>query len=178
MKKQLFLLLLSFITIQNILAQELPYAKLTKNGIEPIVVEVGNKTKEEIFKSINEYLQVNYKNPNYVQKGNIENEYIRWEGYKENAWGYKTLGITTYYDMTYVIEIDIKDNKYKYSYRIVDFYSSGKKALFGISALFNSEGEVRKVYKNSVPEIEENINSLNAGIYEYIIKGNQRNNNW
>lgn len=158
--------------------QNVPEMKLSKEGFQPVVVEVPNKTKEEIYKSLNEFLQLNYKNPEKVQKGNIENEYIRWEGFKEKAWSYKTIGITQQYDMAYTIEIDVKDNRYRYSYTVTDFYSNGQKPLFFLNAMFNKEGQPRKVYSESVKMIEEGAEDLNQQMLDYIVKGNQRNSDW
>ncbi len=91
-------------------SQDLPKFELTKDGVQPIVVNIDSFAVQALYKKSLNWIQENYKNPKEVLKSDIENETIRIAGIKNNACWYKTVGIKMSYDMEYSFQIDLKDN--------------------------------------------------------------------
>ena len=54
--------------------------ELTKDkGLsEYVITQIPNKSASEIYTKINEWLQKTYKNPDYVLKGAVINDYVRF----------------------------------------------------------------------------------------------------
>lgn len=89
----------------------------SEKGLTPeyLVGEIENKTQKEIYtKSLN-WVKENYKNPDKVLKTTIENEKIRFEGVDMDLMCHSALGSTTCYNTTYVVEIDFREGKYKFT---------------------------------------------------------------
>ena len=120
-----FILLLLFITtIAN--AQEYKLEEKTVTG----VFEVKEKTKAEIFASINKWVSINYNSAkNVVQMNDLESGTIIIKGINEVS--YKNSMKELYPNNKYVeeysrtkfnhlIEINIKDNKFRIIYKITD----------------------------------------------------------
>lgn len=159
--------------------------KFTYNekGLTPeyLVVEIENKTQKEIYtKSLN-WIKENYKNPDKVIKTTIENEKIRFEGVEMDLMCHSALGMKYCYNTTYVIEIEFREGKYKFTplsiiYRIpASQYSSSITESIDFTNgedYYNRKGKLRSRTK-SVPEsVELLLNGLNISLNEYILKDN------
>lgn len=83
------------------------------------VVTVEGKTAEELYTKALEWIQVSYKNPEEVQKGQIQNEYVRFQGVTSNLICVSALGMVSCYDVRYTIELKFKDGRFKFE--IIDF---------------------------------------------------------
>ena len=160
--------------------QEIPQLKLTREGVEPIIVKADSLTASEIYKNALKWVQESYKNPDKVLKANIENKKIRIEGFASDAWWYKSLGIKQSYNMEYTIKISFKDDRYRFEHIIGKFYvDGGHKVLYGYKSFFKNSGEVRKVYKDAVPSLEQTMNDLSLSFYNYITgKTTEENDAW
>jgi hypothetical protein len=111
MKKLLLgsLLLLSMIGF----SQETEF-KFTKNGFTDFVVtQVDGKNQSELYKKVLDWVQVTYKDPKEVIKAQIENDYVRIEGFRDNTICNEALGMKNCWSIRYQIEIYVKDDKYK-----------------------------------------------------------------
>ncbi|UOX32412.1 DUF4468 domain-containing protein [Flavobacterium sediminilitoris] len=168
MKKIILLVLISFYSF----GQELP--KLTENGFEPIVVEIKDKTAAEIYVKAKEWIQTYYKNPTEVLKGDIENNMIRINGFANEGYQTKALGIVNYYDYSYVIEINFKDGKYRFNYIIGQFYAGSKKASYSYKYFFKSDGSIKKTQKVPFDTLNETASNTSISFYNYV-SGNIEN---
>ena len=92
-------------------SQDLPKFELTKDGVRPIVVNIDSFSITTLYQKTLNWVQENYKNPKEVLKTNIENETIRIDGYRKNAWFYKSLGMKQEYDMEYSFLIEFKQGR-------------------------------------------------------------------
>lgn len=147
-------------------AQEL---KITRDGIEPIVVEVEGMTAEEIYKKAIRWVQETYDNPRMALKADIPNEKIRLDGYAKNAFWYRGLGVVkSYFDVTYTLEIAFKEGRYKYNYTINKIFSDGKIMPVELPTYFKKEGEVKQLYKDLVPSLDESLNEFHQSFYNYV----------
>lgn len=95
------------------------------------VFEVAGKSKTEIFSAINKWISINYNSGKSVtqlsdsEAGNIVVKGINETMYKNT---YKILfpksnSIPTYnpLSLNHLIEVNVKDNKYRITYRIIDY---------------------------------------------------------
>lgn len=167
-----------FFTISH--AQDFPKLKLTPNGVEPIIVNTDSLKAIDLYKKALNWVQETYKNPEKVLKAKIENEKLIIDGFAENAWWYKYLGMKNNYNMEYSVEISFKDGKYKFEYIIGQFLiDGGQKVLYDYKTFFKKTGEIRNIYIEAVPSLEETMNNLSLNFYEYIIgKRNKKDDKW
>jgi hypothetical protein len=119
-----FILLLLFIPIFT-KAQEFKLEDKTVTGI----FEIKEKTKAEIYASINKWVSINYNSAkNVVQMNDLESGTIIIKGINEVS--YKNLMTEVfpkaleYYKtkFNHLIEINIKDNKFRIVYKITDVF--------------------------------------------------------
>lgn len=129
MKKILLgaLLLLSILSF----AQETEF-KFTKDGFTDFVVTtVEGKTQQELYKKTLEWIQVTYKNPKEVLLAQIENDYIRFEGFKPNTLCLNSLGMLICENIKYQIEVSFKDGKYKFDVIKLETYTKSSQYVSG-----------------------------------------------
>ena len=161
-------------------AQDIPKLKLSPTGVEAIVVNVDTLKADYLYKKAINWVQESYKNPDKVLKYKIENEKIRIDGFATNAWWYKTLGMKMNYNMDYSIEVSFKDGKYRFEFIVGQFYTDGgQKFLANYTSFFKSSGEVKGVYSDAVPSLEETMNNLLLSFHNYIngLKS-KKDSNW
>lgn len=161
-------------------AQDVPKLKLTPTGVEAIVVNVDTLKADHLFKNAVNWVQETYKNPEKVLKAKIDNEKIRVDGFAKNAWWYKTLGLKMNYDMEYSIEVSFKDGKYRFEFIVGQFYTDGGQKFYAnYSSFFKSSGEVKGVYSEAVPSLEETMDNLSLSFYNYVtgVK-TKKDSNW
>jgi hypothetical protein len=119
--KKFILLMLFITTITN--AQEYKFEEKTITG----TFEVKEKTKSEIFSSINKWVSINYNSSkNVIQMNDLESGTIIIKGINEVK--FKNPGkvlnpkIATEFStmkFNHLIEINIKDNKYRIIYKLI-----------------------------------------------------------
>jgi len=178
MKTSIFVALLLFTT--NIYSQIIPLLKLTSNGVEPIVVNIDSISVQHCYKKTMDWINYTYKNPEIVLKAKIENEIIRIEGYRQNAWLYPSMGTNFHYDMNYVLQVDFKDGRYRLSFTPGDFYqnSDKKKVAYDYTFFFNKKGEPKKEsFVETINSFENTMNSISLDLYNYIT-GNTKKEDW
>ena len=177
--KKTILLFAVLLTSLSINAQEIPKLQLTKAGIESIVVSAEGIPSSELYTNALNWIQETYKNPDKVLKLKIENEKIRVSGYASDSWNIKSLGMKTYYDYSYLIEVYFKDGKYKFDYTITELSDDGKKFFYNCSAFYKKDGSVRKMYVGGVEDINNQMNSLSKSFYDYVTgKTKEKNSDW
>jgi hypothetical protein len=125
--KKIISIMLFITTITN--AQEYKLEEKTVTGI----FEVKDKTKAEIFASINKWISINYNSAkNVIQMNDLESGTIIIKGINEVSYknSMKEIYPNNKYIQEYVstkfnhlIEINIKDNKFRIIYKITDIAS-------------------------------------------------------
>ena len=153
--------------------------QLTKIGVEGIVVSADSIPSNELYSKALNWVQETYKNPSEVLKANIENEKIRVSGYASDSWYVKSLGMKTYFDLSYLIEISFKEGKYKFEYTITQLSDNGKKLFYSYPSFFKKDGSTRKMYKVSVATINNEMNNLSKSFYDYVTgKTENKDSDW
>lgn len=151
-------LVLALFIVSNVLNAQEKEFKITNDGYSKYVVEeIKSILKEEIYSKVLDWALITYKNPDRVITVKKENEYIRI-----NA---DNLGDT------YIIEIAVKDEKYKFTLISYEAHSSGiTVSLMDVPNMLNNKGEVKWIYgghKNNIAY----LNNLNIKLKDYILNG-------
>jgi hypothetical protein len=168
MKNITTILILTFISF-SLFSQEIPKLKISKTGVEPIIVETPDFTANQLYEKSLDWVKETYENPDKVLKAQIKDEKIRLSAFAKYAWWYKTMGIKTNYNMDYSVEISFKDGKYRFEYFVGQFYTQDyTKVLFSYSSFFKKNGDVRNAYEEAVPSIELTMNKLAQNFHSYV----------
>ena len=167
--KKLFLLLVftSFFGFYQVDSIKVVYP-----NIEPGIVQINSKLKEDIYKDIKAWIQKTYVNPDFVLKADVVNDYIRFDGYLNYVYNWMGKNIQKMY---YTIIIEIKDNKYKVEFfdcRIFDYKKYPEH-------VFEKNGKLKKhrVAKEIHNSIIKEINKIHFSIFDYI-NGNSIKSDW
>lgn len=143
----------------------------------PNVIEI-ERSSEDIYEKAVDWINFNYKNPDFVMKGKSEDNFLRFSGIKKNLSTYKSMGVTMNYDLHYTIRIDIKDNKYRLT--IENAYLNDENYVLNNKKIMDfAKG---KKMKNAMTEYSRNsivhINSINKSLFEYISGKSEQEDNW
>jgi hypothetical protein len=166
--KRLFLLLVFVCAVS--FGQETDFT-FSKDGFTDFVVnECPGKTQNELYKKSIDWLAVTYNNPKEVLKAQIENDYIRIEGFSKNLLCFGGMG-KTYYDANYQIEISFKEGKYKFdviSVTLLNTKSDPKIELEDMNEYYKSNGSIKGIYKYFPEVFPAFFNDLNKNLSEFI----------
>ena len=155
----------------------------TKDGITDFVVtNIDNKTQSELYKKTIDWVDVTFKNPKEVIKAQIENDYIRIEGFSKELLCFNSMG-KAFYDANYVIEISFKDGKYKFdlvSITLLNTKSEPNIELKNMNEYYKENGNIRGTYKYFPEIIPMYFNSLNLSLRDFLISNSipSKKNNW
>jgi hypothetical protein len=175
--------ILVFILLTNIaFAQQIASFELTKNGVSPIVVNVDSLSASELYKRTHHWIEDYYKDQRNVLKTDVQDQKIKIDGLKKNAWFYTSADVTIQYDVEYSCYIDFEDN------RLTLAFEFGKTWLHNDSKASNSysidyrkiwkeSGEVHKIYKEAKPGMEQMMNELSHSLLNYLKDYSDTDNN-
>ncbi len=163
-------IIITFLLISSFAFCQEKTFKYKKDGtFDFVVTNVENKTTNEIYKKVINWVKDRYNTPDSVLKSEIENESIRFNGITSNVaevFGGK-------YDVEYTIKISIKDNKYKFE--VITFQllnCSIKKDPWNPfnDSFYKGDGTIRKAWKEYPPSLERLFNGMNESIKTYILE--------
>ena len=155
---------------------------ISQKGIEPLIVNVPGKSKEELYTKALEWLQVTFESPEHVLKAKIINKSIRINAIEKDALVFelgKVLG-NYHYDLSYSLEIDFKPQKYRYTILVKEFsYKNGEQKL-DFSYLFKPlKKEKQKLRaKKALLSLNNTIQKMHASFYEYVSESGQASDDW
>lgn len=179
MKK--FILLFTLIISLTIFGQEKFEFTKEKGLSEFVVTQIPDKSANEIYTKVNEWLQKTYKNPDYVLKGSVINDYVRFEGVSNEVMcqNPENKVLFTCGKIKYEIEIYVKDDRYKFSVinlshytpQIGTYISAGWSKLDQTgTVIYNRKGELKGWYKQLI-NLPPFFDGLNISLKEYILNG-------
>jgi hypothetical protein len=152
---------------------------LTPSGFEPVVVEMPELTAEALFHKTEQWVQYFYKNPSEVLKARIGNELIRIEGFCNDCWSTKTLGIKYPMDFSYVLEFGFKDGKYRFDLKVRELSNDGARMLFHTDTFFKKDGSVKTAYVMAVDEMNENVSRIFESHQNFVLgKTMEQKSDW
>lgn len=184
------LLLLSVLIVSGLVYGQEKFEFTKEKGLsEYVITQIPDKTASEIYIKVNEWLQKTYKNPDYVLKGSVVNDYVRFEGVSEEVMCQNPDNklIFNCIKIKYEIEIYVKDGRYKFSVINLNYYrpqignysSAGWFKLEQTDpTIYNKKGELKGVYKQLV-NLPPFFDGLNTSLKEYILNGSSaKSENW
>lgn len=178
MKKNIYILIVTILFTNLSFGQETEF-KFTKDGFtDYVVTNCEGKSQSDLYKKTLDWVSTTYKNPKEVIKAQIENDYIRIEGFKSKMLCMKSLGIMNCFDVRYQIEISFKDGRYKFDViRIEQYiapsqYSSGgwHDFLIGedLKGYFKENGEIKSMFKLYPDALQSTFNGLNKDLENFL----------
>ena len=84
------------------------------SGKDFAVIEVQGKTASELYNNAVKYINVSYKNPKEVIKGDVKDDFIKWETFVPNIGTIKNSFVTVPADALITVQLSFKDGKAKY----------------------------------------------------------------
>lgn len=146
-------------------------------GLTDYVVKDNSMATADIYKKSINWIKENYVNPDEVIKMTIENEKIRFEGVKNNL----TCIGSVCSDATYMIEVTIKDGKYKfdpiYLKLSVTTGRSFEVPLNDFSVYYDKSGQVKKQSVQVLESFALLFNDLSQSLDDYI-NGKAKKSDW
>lgn len=166
--KKVLLIIVLFIGVNSFAQDSL---KWSKEGLNYIVVDVDNRTADELYNGVLSWINKSYINPKEVILTKTEGKHIRIQGYGDFIVAY-VAGKKGVSSAKYMIEFDFKDNKYKLNVTSITSYSYGK--YYDISTLiYKKNGDVKNMYRDTPKSIEEHFTKLNSDIFNSLTNGNK-----
>ena len=173
----------NFETNKSVITEGAKYYTGTYEYLNDFVVIETPGTPEELYKKALGWINETYNTPDEVIKGNIENEYIRFQGVTNEIIHYaKILGIVTPYTPSrYMIELRFKEGRFKFELIEFEFYNQGSqysapgfiKGSFG-GRIANKKGKEDKGGVKSVQAKKTYFSSLALALKSYMENGESK----
>ena len=174
-------IILLFVLISGFtFGQSIPEFQFSNKGFNNnLVFDVPNIKKEEIYKKTIEWIKLNYNSPEKVIKSQIEDQYIRINGFNNQGICNKMLGTYFCWGLYYTLEIHIKDDKYKLILSEVYTYEREKTYVdIYQKTLYDRKGNLKKSGEPIFNSLNKTINNVSSGLYDYVIGKTNINSNW
>lgn len=165
----LFLAFSLFAFGQTEQAEKFEYSEAGINDF--IVTKVEGKSTNEIYNKTINWIKETYKNPDIVIKMKIENEKVRINGIATDLLLVRKMS----FNLDYVIEISVKDNKYKFE--LISLTATEQKTDYKKIPNFKTDSKLIKNFGDSPKRIENYLNTLNESLKKYIL-GENKNDEW
>lgn len=148
-----------------------------------VIINVEGKTAKELYENVINYINVTYKNPKEVLKGNIENEFVSFETFVANfpltKNGYAKMNIGT----NYLTTLSFKDGKIKYEISDIKMKAVDSKyevlftgGAFSGYPIYNKSGELKR--EETKEDIEKYFNNNIKNIFDYISGKSKASEGW
>ena len=148
--------------------------------INPSIVIEKDGTAAELYSSTMNWINEIYNSAEDVIKGNVENKYIKINGFENDLIQYSPPLATYYYDARYTIEFRFKENKFKVDIinleRSIDYSWYNYPMKFKVE---NSKGRPKKdgvanlasvtaYFENIINSVKEyNINTIDSSDFDF-----------
>jgi len=161
-----------------------------QKGLNPkyVIVEIDSLKQNELFKKTINWIKETYRDPDEVIKATIDNEKIRFEGFVDNLICHGTWCFYTHY----IIEIEFKDNKYKFTPMEVRYrrpatqytaseiwyvnFDYGASSYNGHDySYYKKNGNLKNLYKTIPSSVETLFNRLNMDLSKYLLTKKKNN---
>jgi len=161
-----------------------------QQGLSPtyIVTEIPGLNQAALFDKAILWIKETYRNPDKVIKTTVEKEMIRFEGFQDYGICTKTgLGGLICHDVFYTIELEFRDNKFKFTpvelrQRVpVSQYSAGGFLPIDLrdgSGYYNKQGSLRNIYETVPTSIEMLFNEFNSRISLFLSSEKDESEGW
>jgi hypothetical protein len=142
------------------------------NGINDyIVTNVEGKFANDIYDKTINWIKETYKNPDKVLAMKIENEKVRINGIASDLLSVKNMS----FSLAYIIEISIKDDRYKFD--LISLVTTDSGTDYKKIPNFKTDKKLVKNFGDSPQKIENYFNGLNDSLKNYIL-GKIKKDDW
>lgn len=141
-----------------------------------VVYSVEKVTAADIYKKIINWVNETFKNPNEVIKAKIENEMIRIDGYLSSAFN-RTFasGGKADYDITFTMEIQIQDGKFRMKYTHNVITVDGGVVHFKFTDVLQNTPDINgNAWSGAKEQYESNVSKLMESLFTYIAKPKEK----
>lgn len=144
----------------------------SKEGFTDYVVTEVKASSSDIYSKAINWIKETYKSPDDVILMTIENDKIRFQGFKPQFYCVPYMGSDVCSNANYVVEISVKDGKYKLD--PIEFKlsnSAGTSYMINFndtSAYYNKKGELKKSSEKAPKLLEDFFNGMNSELQNYI----------
>jgi hypothetical protein len=148
-----------------------------------IVVAVAGKQSDLSLKTLNWLLE----RSDLKIKNSVTGESLLIEGRDDKLYSMTTLGMKNYFPVRYVVQINFKDDKYKFDVVSVDYLVDPKTELWVPIELnnppqagyYNKKGEMKNAFKPLFEELPKFFTSLSQNLKSSIVGDqNPKKNDW
>jgi hypothetical protein len=178
------LLFTSFAFSQKLVVTPLGLRDESDNEKSYVVLNIENKKASELYTNALKYINKNYKNPEKVTLGKVENESLKFVTFESSFIKVTNSFVKVAIDAEYNIQLDFKDGKVKFELQNLDMYNSANgskvRVLFTGGALegysiYNKKGELKR--DDTKADIESHFNNTITKIKEFL-SGKSEGENW
>ena len=160
--KKIILLLIVLVSFSGwAFSQKAPVFKLTKNGIDPVVVNFDKSlTDSVIYTRVKDWIAANNKSPKSVTRIDQAYSLVKFSCFKEKAWKIRDNDYDYWSDLKYTIKVEIKDYKCRLTFATDDDH---------YKFWFNDNGTLKDKFKESKALYEKTVNETLSSLYNYIV---------
>ncbi len=148
-----------------------------------LVLEVNEKTAQDLYSNATKYINESYKNPDEVIKGKTENEYLRFDTYVSGFGTVKNGGVTLTTNAKYTIELKFKDGKVRFEITQLEITADNgglpvtyTGSMWKGYPIYNKKGAVR--LPETKEQIESYFNSKVSDLLAYLKDEKSNDDNW
>ncbi|GAB4410037.1 MAG: hypothetical protein OHK0053_36890 [Microscillaceae bacterium] len=153
-----------------------------QKGLQPdyVVVEVPRQSQTELYQKAIKWIKYLPPRPEAAILVEIENEMLRFRGGYARYLCIYSMDYAFCYDTYYTVQIEFKDDKYKFTPLIVEYLkpASGQTggtlvnvALKGELESYNKNGKLKSSHVVVPRDVQELFNVLNAALKTYLETG-------
>lgn len=164
MKNLILLITLISVSLTGFSQSDAEYNQETGKVQIQDIIELPDKPANDLYERSMNWIVKTYKNPEYVIAGKIESQMIKGNGAGSDV----NIGsiMPDYASMTYEWQIDVKDNKVRYTFDNIRLRS--EIGEFGIENYIVKNGEIKdkKVAQRIKSDVEDQANGLIISLRE------------
>lgn len=188
MKKQLLTLLLTlplFVAAQEVTLTEKGFLNTNDNTKDYVIIDVPNKTKENLFIAAKQFVNTFYNNPKYVSS-EVNNEQIVIDGRDSKP-------ITTIFrlsgnnlwSLNYKYDIQFKDNKVKFTPYFKNLTNPedatqinlvGSSFIGNATGIYNSKGKILR--EKAKISIDKSVNDFILAFKQFLLDQGKSKSEW
>ncbi len=179
MKKIILLIILFPVIVVNAQNSTTIITKLSGNGqlMGEAIISISNKNKSEIYQNTIEWISYNYRNTESVIQSKIDNKMIRFNGMSSSVIGPY---MSYWFDLFYVIQIDIKNDKIRFS--VSDLKQVSQRSPYTKTPLefMYKKGVIKKgkKYLKVKEQVDIQLTVLLISLKNFIEGGAEINDDW
>lgn len=169
--RKIILVLVLLVSI-NMFSQNGKFSFLPDGTSEYVVCTTPNLKATELYNKTINWININYKNPTEAIKAKVENEMIRIDGFGRGAFSRTfTSGNRADYDVTYTMEFQFQDGKYRIKYTHNGITVDGGQVFFKITDVINNITDKNgNSWNDAKAQYEKYIQQQADSLFNYITK--------